>query len=73
MSDDDIDRITHLNAMQHFQYDPFTALGGRENCTVGALRQRPSATTSRSDRRGARNVGKHANKSADFVLNKAIR
>ena len=37
-SDDDIDRITHLNAMRHFSYDPFTSLGGRENCTVGALR-----------------------------------
>ena len=28
--DHDIDRITHLNAMRHFHYDPFTALGGRE-------------------------------------------
>ena len=24
--------------MKHFQFDPFTVLGGRENCTVGALR-----------------------------------
>jgi predicted TIM-barrel fold metal-dependent hydrolase len=37
-SDHDIDRITHLNAMQQFSYDPFSVLGGRENCTVGALR-----------------------------------
>ncbi len=36
--DHDIDRITHLNAMKHFSYDPFTVLGGKENCTVGALR-----------------------------------
>ena len=36
--DDEIDKITHLNAMRHFRYDPFTALGGKENCTVGALR-----------------------------------
>jgi predicted TIM-barrel fold metal-dependent hydrolase len=36
--DQDIDRITHLNAMRHFQYDPFAVLGGREACTVGALR-----------------------------------
>ena len=35
VSDHDIDRITHLNAMRHFHYDPFTALGGKENCTVG--------------------------------------
>ena len=40
LTDHDIDRITHLNAMRHFHYDPFTALGGKENCTVGALRQR---------------------------------
>jgi hypothetical protein len=26
--------------MRHFAYDPFTALGGRENCTVGALREK---------------------------------
>jgi predicted TIM-barrel fold metal-dependent hydrolase len=36
--DADIDKITHLNAMRLFQYDPFAARGGREACTVGALR-----------------------------------
>jgi predicted TIM-barrel fold metal-dependent hydrolase len=36
--DDEIDKMTHGNAMRLFQYDPFTTLGGRENCTVGALR-----------------------------------
>ena len=40
LSDHDIDRITHLNAMKHFSYDPFSVLGGKENCTVGALRAR---------------------------------
>jgi hypothetical protein len=25
--------------MRHFQYDPFSVLGGRANCTVGALRK----------------------------------
>ena len=40
VSDHDVDRITHLNAMNHFSYDPFTALGGRDKCTVGALRAR---------------------------------
>jgi hypothetical protein len=34
---DDIDRITHRNAMRNFQYDPFAHLP-REQCTVGALR-----------------------------------
>lgn len=34
---DDIDRITHLNAMRNFHYDPFSVIP-REQCTVGALR-----------------------------------
>ena len=38
VSDADIDRMTHLNAMTQFSFDPFTALGGKQNCTVGALR-----------------------------------
>ena len=38
LDDHDIDRITHLNAIEQFRYDPFTALGGRDHCTVGALR-----------------------------------
>jgi predicted TIM-barrel fold metal-dependent hydrolase len=38
VSDHDINRMTHLNAMRHFEYDPFSTLGGRENCTVAALR-----------------------------------
>jgi hypothetical protein len=37
ISDGDIDKITHLNAMRTFQYDPF-AHRPRERCTVGALR-----------------------------------
>jgi hypothetical protein len=40
VGDEDVDRISHQNAMRHFQYDPFSALGGREQCTVGALRKR---------------------------------
>jgi predicted TIM-barrel fold metal-dependent hydrolase len=37
MPKQDIDKITHLNAMRHFQYDPFSKIQ-RERCTVGALR-----------------------------------
>ena len=37
-SDEDIEKISHVNAMRLFNYDPFTALGGRENCDVAALR-----------------------------------
>ena len=35
--DAEIDKITHLNAMRHFQYDPFS-VRPREKSTVGALR-----------------------------------
>lgn len=34
----EIDQITHLNTMKHFQYDPFS-VRAREHCTVGALRE----------------------------------
>ena len=37
VSQDDIDKITHVNAMRVFQFDPF-AVRPRERCTVGALR-----------------------------------
>ena len=35
--DEEIDRITHLNAMRIFQFDPFS-VRPREKATVGALR-----------------------------------
>jgi hypothetical protein len=38
LSDEEIDKITHLNAMVHFSYDPF-AHRERAECTVGALRR----------------------------------
>jgi predicted TIM-barrel fold metal-dependent hydrolase len=37
VSDEDIDKITHLNAMEWYSYDPFSEIP-REECTVGALR-----------------------------------
>jgi hypothetical protein len=36
--DADLDKISHLNAMRHFQFDPFS-IRPREKCTVGALRR----------------------------------
>jgi hypothetical protein len=39
--DDEINKITHLNAMRHFKFDPF-AVRSREQCTVGALRAEAS-------------------------------
>ncbi|EID13482.1 amidohydrolase 2 [Mycobacterium xenopi RIVM700367] len=52
-SDEEIDKITHRNAMRHFHYDPFPLLGGKENCTVGALRKSVEGhdVTIRSQRR----------------------
>jgi len=35
--DEEVDAITHLNAMRLFHYDPFSRIP-REQCTVGALR-----------------------------------
>jgi predicted TIM-barrel fold metal-dependent hydrolase len=38
LPDDEINLITHENAMREFCFDPFSVLS-RENCTVGALRK----------------------------------
>ncbi|MDO7841841.1 amidohydrolase family protein [Sphingomonas immobilis] len=38
LSDSVIDAITHKTVMREYSYDPFTTLGSRENCMVGALR-----------------------------------
>jgi hypothetical protein len=37
VSDEDINKITHLNAMRCYDFDPFKTRP-REQCTVGALR-----------------------------------
>ena len=37
LTDDEIDKITHRNAMRLFKYDPFAHIP-RQQCTVGALR-----------------------------------
>jgi predicted TIM-barrel fold metal-dependent hydrolase len=37
LPDDEINKITHLNAMRLWQYDPFTHIP-KEDCTVSALR-----------------------------------
>jgi predicted TIM-barrel fold metal-dependent hydrolase len=37
LTDQEINEMTHLNAMRFFQYDPFS-IRPREQCTVGALR-----------------------------------
>ena len=39
LSDRVIDKISHGNALKWFHFDAFGKMGGRENCTVGALRK----------------------------------
>jgi hypothetical protein len=41
VEDEEIDKITHLNAMGHFHYEPFV-VRPRQKCTVGALRAEAS-------------------------------
>jgi hypothetical protein len=46
VSDEHIDKITHLNAMRAFNYDPFVHIP-KDQATVGALRaQATDVTTS---------------------------
>jgi predicted TIM-barrel fold metal-dependent hydrolase len=68
VSDHDINRITHLNAMRHFSFDPFSVQGGKENCTVGALRARAKGhdVAIRSVR--ADTVGQHATRAVDLAV-----
>jgi hypothetical protein len=40
-SDDEINKISHLNALRSFQFDPFQHISKR-NATVGALRAQVS-------------------------------
>ncbi|KAB0243830.1 amidohydrolase, partial [Microcystis aeruginosa EAWAG127a] len=42
LSRETIDKITHLNAMREFSYDPFSVLK-KEDCTVGALKAAAAA------------------------------
>jgi predicted TIM-barrel fold metal-dependent hydrolase len=44
VSDDDVAKISHLNAMRAFRYDPF-AHRPKEQCTVGALRAEAEGVT----------------------------
>ncbi len=39
LSPEVINKITHQNVMREYSFDPITTLGGRDNCTVSALRE----------------------------------
>jgi len=66
VSDHDIDRITHLNAMKAFNYDPF-AHRPKDECTVATLRHRAAGhdVSIRSTNRS--HVGGHATLSTDLA------
>jgi len=55
--DEEIELITHRNAMREFQYDPFSVLA-REDCTVGALRAK-AADVDVSERSSGKPVQRH--------------
>lgn len=38
LTDEQVELVTHKNALSAYHFNPFTPLGGRQNCTVGALR-----------------------------------
>jgi predicted TIM-barrel fold metal-dependent hydrolase len=68
LTDVEVDKVTHLNAMKQFHYDPFTTLGGRANCTVGALRKQVEGhdVTIRAQRREG-DDGSHSTNAADLM------
>ena len=39
MPDDEIDKVTHQNVLQHYRFDGMERMGGRAECTVGSLRK----------------------------------
>jgi predicted TIM-barrel fold metal-dependent hydrolase len=66
VSDDDIDAITHRNAMRHYRYDPF-ARWPREQCTVGALRARAADVDVTPRARGGVAPGQKKTKATDLI------
>jgi predicted TIM-barrel fold metal-dependent hydrolase len=61
----DIDRMSHLNAMRHFSYDPFAVIP-REQATVGALRARAAGHDVSVRSRAKRFAGPSSTRAADL-------
>lgn len=47
LTDRQIDKVTHENALKLYHFDAFGMMGGRDNCTAGALRQRATHVDTR--------------------------
>jgi predicted TIM-barrel fold metal-dependent hydrolase len=61
LTDEQIEKVTHRNALKFYNYDAIGKLGGRANCTVGALRaQATHVDTSEIALAGAAPVAKGA-------------
>ncbi len=56
VSRDDVDRMSHRNAIRHFHFDPF-GVAPPEECTVGALRRRAAGHDVSIVARGRRGSG----------------
>ena len=67
VSDEDIDKITHLNAMRHFHYDPFVHIA-REDATVAGLRAQAVGHDVRIVSKGRRTSGARATKASDLAV-----
>jgi predicted TIM-barrel fold metal-dependent hydrolase len=65
VSDEDVDRITHLNVMRNFGWDPFS-VRPRSESTVGALRAEAAGHDVSIRSTNAAAVGRHATKSVDL-------
>jgi predicted TIM-barrel fold metal-dependent hydrolase len=65
VSREDIDRMSHLNAIRHFSFDPF-AVARREDCTVGALRRRAAGHDVSIRARGKRGEGQSLTHASDL-------
>jgi hypothetical protein len=63
--DDEVDKITHLNAMRHFRYDPFS-VRPRERCTVRALREEAADVDTAIRPKARRPEGEKRTKAADL-------
>lgn len=54
----DIDRMSHLNAIRHFSFDPFS-VRSKEECTVGALRKKAAGHDVSIKAKGKRGGASH--------------
>ena len=66
VSRQDIDRMSHQNAMRLFNFDPF-AVTPREQCTVGALRRRAAGHDVSIVAKGPARTHAHATLAGDLA------